>query len=171
MDLRLDKNAVFCKDTFCLSKKKCTNRQNIHDALVYKHENPHKNWCLLQFSWKWDGFESKYCSALIVVAKIASAKLLIFVLALAVALATASATKNWDLYYLSLLILTGPYLVLWLFSSPDLVLVAAILLYIQLYIFLFLTPGPNSIQCCLMRPTNQSAHSARLQFLLLLCNN
>ena len=33
MDLRLGKNAVFFKDTFCLSKKKCTNGQNIHDAL------------------------------------------------------------------------------------------------------------------------------------------
>ena len=33
MDLRLGKNAVFYKDTFCLSKKKCTNGLNIHDAL------------------------------------------------------------------------------------------------------------------------------------------
>ena len=33
MDLRLGKNAVFFKDTFCLSKKKCTNGQIIHDAL------------------------------------------------------------------------------------------------------------------------------------------
>ena len=33
MDLRLGKNAVFFKDAFCLSKKKCTNGQNIHDAL------------------------------------------------------------------------------------------------------------------------------------------
>ena len=44
----------------------------------------------------------------------------------------------------------------WLFSSPDPVLIAAILPYIQLYIFLFLTPGPSSSQCRLMRPTNQS---------------
>ena len=43
MNLRLGKNAVFCKDTFCLSKKKWTNGQNIHDALVYGHEDPHKN--------------------------------------------------------------------------------------------------------------------------------
>ena len=97
MNLRLGKNAVFCKDTFCLSKKKLTNGQNIHDALIYGHEDPHKNWCLLKFSWKCDGFESKYCSALIVLAKIASAKVLIFVLALALVLATASATRNWDL--------------------------------------------------------------------------
>ena len=41
-----------------------------------------------------DGFESKYCSPQIVLAKIASAKVLIFVLALALALAVASATKN-----------------------------------------------------------------------------
>ena len=33
MDLRLSKNAVFFKDTFCLSKKKCTNGQDIHVAL------------------------------------------------------------------------------------------------------------------------------------------
>ena len=33
MNLRLGKNAVFCKDTFCLSKKKCTNGLNIHNAL------------------------------------------------------------------------------------------------------------------------------------------
>ena len=33
MDLRLGKNGVFFKDTFCLSKKKCTNGLNIHDAL------------------------------------------------------------------------------------------------------------------------------------------
>ena len=38
MNLRLGKNAVFCKDTFCLSKKEWTNGQNIHDALVYGHE-------------------------------------------------------------------------------------------------------------------------------------
>ena len=97
MDLRLGKNAVIFKDTFCLSKKKCTNGQNIHDTLVYGHEATLQNWCLLQFSWKCDGFESKYCSALIVLAEIASAKVLIFVLALAVALAVASATENWDL--------------------------------------------------------------------------
>ena len=35
MDLRLGKNAVFFKDTFCLSKKKCTNGQNIHDAVMH----------------------------------------------------------------------------------------------------------------------------------------
>ena len=35
MDLRLGRNEVFFKDTFCFSKKKCTNGQNIHDALVY----------------------------------------------------------------------------------------------------------------------------------------
>ena len=99
MDLRLGKNAVFFKDTFCLSKKKCTNGQNIHDTLVYGHEDPLQNWCLLQFSWKCDGFESKYCSALIVLAEIASAKVLIFVLALALALAIASAMRNWDLYW------------------------------------------------------------------------
>ena len=40
MGLRLDKNAVFFKDTFCLSKKKCTGGQNIHDTLVYGHEDP-----------------------------------------------------------------------------------------------------------------------------------
>ena len=34
MDLGLDKNAVFFKDTFCLSKNKCTNGLNIHDALT-----------------------------------------------------------------------------------------------------------------------------------------
>ena len=28
-----------------------------------------QNWCLLQFSWKCDGFESKYCSALIVTSR------------------------------------------------------------------------------------------------------
>jgi len=39
MGLRLGKNAVLFKDTFCLSKKKCTNRQNIHDTLVYGHED------------------------------------------------------------------------------------------------------------------------------------
>ena len=33
MDLRLDKNAVFFKDIFCLSKKKCTNGQKFHDTL------------------------------------------------------------------------------------------------------------------------------------------
>ena len=34
MDLGLGKNAVFFKDSFCLSKKKCTNGLNIiHDAL------------------------------------------------------------------------------------------------------------------------------------------
>ena len=71
MDLRLGKYAVIFKDTFCLSKKKCTNGQNIHDALVYRHD-------------------SKYCSALIVLAEIASAKVIIFVLALAI----ASATRN-----------------------------------------------------------------------------
>ena len=43
MDLKLGKNAVNFKDTFCLSKKKWTNGQNIHDALVYGHEDPHKN--------------------------------------------------------------------------------------------------------------------------------
>ena len=37
---------------------------------------------MLQFSWKCNGFGTKYCSALIVLAKIASAKVLIFVLAL-----------------------------------------------------------------------------------------
>ena len=99
MDLRLDKNAVFCKDTFCLSEKKCSNGQNIHETLVYGHEDPLKNWCLLQFSWKCDGFESKYCGALIVLAQIASAKVLIFVLALALALAIARDTRNWDLYW------------------------------------------------------------------------
>ena len=51
---------------------------------------PLQNWCLLQFSWKCDGYESKYCSLLIVLTKIASTKVLIFVLALAVALAIAS---------------------------------------------------------------------------------
>ena len=40
MGLRLGKNAVFFKDTFCLSKKKCTDGQNIHDTLVYGHEDP-----------------------------------------------------------------------------------------------------------------------------------
>ena len=98
MDLRLGKNAVFFNDTFCQSNKKCTNGQNIYDTLVYGHEDPLQNWCLLQFSWKCDGFESKYCSALIVLAEIASAKVLIFVLALALALAIASATRNRDLY-------------------------------------------------------------------------
>ena len=73
---------------------------------VYGHENLHQNWCLLQFSWKCDGFESKYCSPLIVLAEIASAKVLIFVLALAVALAVASATKNWDLYWSCKTVLT-----------------------------------------------------------------
>ena len=44
MDLRLDKNAVFFKDIFCLSKKECTNGQNIHDdTLVYGHEDPLQN--------------------------------------------------------------------------------------------------------------------------------
>ena len=33
MNLWLGKNEVFFKDTFCLSKKKCTNGLNIHDAL------------------------------------------------------------------------------------------------------------------------------------------
>ena len=78
MDLRLGKNAVIFKDTFCLSKKKSTNGHTIHDTLVYGHWDPLQNWCLLQFLWKCDGFESKYCSALIVLAKIASAKVLIF---------------------------------------------------------------------------------------------
>ena len=100
MNLRLGKNAVFFKNTFCLSKKKCINGQNTHDTLVNGHEYLLQNWCLLQFSWKCDGFESKYCSALIVLAEMASAKVLIFVLALALALAVASATKNWDLYSL-----------------------------------------------------------------------
>ena len=94
MDLRLGKNAVVFKDTFCLSKKNCTNGQNIHDALVYGDEDPLQNGCRLQFSRKCDGFKSKYCSALIVLAEIASAKVLIFVLALALALAIASATRN-----------------------------------------------------------------------------
>ena len=98
MDLRFGKNAVFFKNTYCLSKKKCTTGHNIHDTLVYGHWDTLQNWCFLQFSWKCDGFESKYCSALIVLAEIASAKVLIFVLALAVALAIASATRNWDLY-------------------------------------------------------------------------
>ena len=40
MCLRLGKNAVFFKDTFCLSKKKCTDGQNFHDTLVYGHEDP-----------------------------------------------------------------------------------------------------------------------------------
>ena len=30
---RLGKNAVFFKDNFCLSKKKCTNGQKFHDTL------------------------------------------------------------------------------------------------------------------------------------------
>ena len=64
---------------------------------VYGHEDPLQNLCLLQFSWKCEGFESKYCSAQIVLVEIAGAKVLIFVLALALALATASATRNWDL--------------------------------------------------------------------------
>ena len=38
MDLRLGKNAVFFKDTFCLSKKKCTIGQIIHDTIIYGHE-------------------------------------------------------------------------------------------------------------------------------------
>ena len=97
MDLRLGKNAVIFKDTFCLSKKKCTNGHNIHDTLVYGHWDTLQNWCLLQFSWKCDGFKSKYCNELIVLAKIASPKVLILVLALALALATACATRNWDL--------------------------------------------------------------------------
>ena len=33
MDLRLGNNAEFFKDAFCLTKKKCTNGLNIHDAL------------------------------------------------------------------------------------------------------------------------------------------
>ena len=66
MDLRLGKYAVIFKDTFCLSKKKCTNWQNIHDALVYRHD-------------------SKYFSALIVPTKIACTKVLIFVLVLVLA--------------------------------------------------------------------------------------
>ena len=33
MDLRLGNNAEFFKNAFCLSKKKCTNVHNIHDAL------------------------------------------------------------------------------------------------------------------------------------------
>ena len=98
MALRLSKNAVFFKDTFCLPKKKCTNGHNIHDTLVYGHWDTLQNWCLLQFSWKCDGVESKYYCALIVLAEIVSAKVLIFVLALAVALAIASAMRNWDLY-------------------------------------------------------------------------
>ena len=40
MGLRLGKNAVFFKDTFCLSKEKCTDGQNIHDTLVYGLEDP-----------------------------------------------------------------------------------------------------------------------------------
>ena len=40
MNLRLGKNAVFCKDNFCLSKKKWTNGQNIYYELVYGHEDP-----------------------------------------------------------------------------------------------------------------------------------
>ena len=40
MDLKLGKDAVFFKDIFCLSKKKDTNGQNIHDTLVYGHEDP-----------------------------------------------------------------------------------------------------------------------------------
>ena len=40
MGLGLGKNAVLFKDTFCLSKKKCTDVQNIHDTLVYGHEDP-----------------------------------------------------------------------------------------------------------------------------------
>ena len=86
MDLRLGKNEVFVKDTFCLSYKKYTNWLKIHDTLVYEHEDPLQNWFLLQFSWKCDGFEPKYWSTLIVLAKIACAKVLIFVLALALAL-------------------------------------------------------------------------------------
>ena len=39
MNLRLGKNAVFCKDTFCLSKKKWTNEQKIHDFLAYEHKD------------------------------------------------------------------------------------------------------------------------------------
>ena len=34
MDLRLGKNAVFFKDSFCLTKKMCTNGLKIHDALT-----------------------------------------------------------------------------------------------------------------------------------------
>ena len=60
---------------------------NSADTLVYGHKDPLQNWCFLQFSWKCDGFESKYCCALIVLAEIASAKALIFVLALALELA------------------------------------------------------------------------------------
>ena len=40
MNLRLGKNAVFCKDTFCLSNKRCTDGLNIHDALVCGDEIP-----------------------------------------------------------------------------------------------------------------------------------
>ena len=98
MDLGLGKNSVFFKDTFCLSQKRCTNGQNIHNTLVYGHWDTLQDWCLLQFSWKCDGVKSKYCGALIVLAEIASAKVLNFVLALAVALAFASSTRNWDLY-------------------------------------------------------------------------
>ena len=94
MDLRLSKNAVFFKDTFCLSKKSAQMGKklaNIAIVYVYVHEDPHQNLCLLQYLWKCDGFESKYCCELL--AKIASTKVLIFVLALAV----ASATRKWDL--------------------------------------------------------------------------
>ena len=43
MDLKLGKNAVIFKEIFCLSKKKCTNGHNIHDALFYGHEDPLQN--------------------------------------------------------------------------------------------------------------------------------
>ena len=104
MDLRLSKKAVFFKDTFCLSKKKCTNGQNIHDTLVYGHKDPPQNGCLLQFSWKCVGFESKCCSALIVLAEI------------------ASATRNWDLYWQHQLALSYNDLFNWFFkASPHIV--------------------------------------------------
>ena len=61
---------------------------------VYGHEDPHQNWCLLQFSWKFDGFESNYFNALIVIAKIVSTKGLILVLAIALELPIASATRK-----------------------------------------------------------------------------
>ena len=47
--------------------------------------------------WKYNGFESKYCTPLIVLTKVARTTVLIFVLALILTLATASATRNWDL--------------------------------------------------------------------------
>ena len=40
MDLRLGKNAIFFKDTFCLIKSKCTYGHNIHDTLVLDMKNP-----------------------------------------------------------------------------------------------------------------------------------